>query len=66
MALRSDFLDGQPMWTEVPPTPPRAVQAGMFMDRPDLWPFRPLRRRKPPPPEQQPLFDSPPEAPCTL
>lgn len=59
MALRSDFLDGQPMWTEVPPVLPRALQGGMFMDRPDLWPCRPLRRRtRQPPPEQQPLFDS--------
>lgn len=58
MALKSDFLDGQPMWTEVPPTSPRAVQGGMFMDRPELW-TKPRRRRgKPPPPEQQPLLDS--------
>jgi hypothetical protein len=60
---QADFADGQILFTEVPYKPPDAwrLQAGMFMDRPDLWPTRNGRRRsKPPPPEQQPLF---PEAP---
>ena len=60
MNAQADFVDGPVLFSEVPYKPPnvRALQSGMFMDRPDLWPTNGRRRRRAVPPEQQPLFDS--------
>lgn len=35
---------------------PTRLQAGMFMDRPDLWKKPSKKRRRVPPPEQHELF----------
>ena len=57
MNLKSDFLDGELLFSELPPKPPDVahLQGAMFLDRPDLWPVKRRRSRKEPPPEQMKL-----------
>ena len=58
MAMQSDFVDGVPLFQEVPHKPPdlSRYQGAMFLDRPDLWPI--IKRKSKPSalPGQQPLF----------
>jgi hypothetical protein len=59
MMVGSFGVDGQPVFYQVRPktVDTARLQAGMFMDRPDLWRKPPARRRRRIPPEQQRLFE---------
>ena len=59
MAMQSDFVDGVPLFQEVPHKPPdlSRYQGAMFLDRPDLWPTKRRPKKSTVLPHQEPLFN---------
>jgi hypothetical protein len=59
MNYQADFVEGEILFAEVSPKPPKLdhLQGAMFLDRPDLWLTKRRLKKLITLPHQEPLFN---------